>query len=283
MAEPNRRRAAAAPPPPRRSGSDLSGRVIVAIPAALIAIGFNHLGGVGWALFMVLFGVLGMMELFRMLEHWRPVPWVGYVAVFGMCLAARYGGLRDTVAVALLSVPALLVAVAARPSIKNATVSIAGTLLGVIWLGMAFSHAVLLRQLPHGEGVVIDVMIGTFFGDIGAYFGGRAFGHRPLAPELSPNKTVEGLIVGIIVAIVAVFVAHLFQSTWMTQGQALELGLAIAILGPIGDLFESLVKRDANIKDAGRIFGAHGGVLDRLDAVAFTAVAGYYIWAVIVG
>jgi phosphatidate cytidylyltransferase len=92
---------------------------------------------------------------------------------------------------------------------------------------------------------------------------------------------VEGLIVGIITAVVAVFVAHLYQSAWMTQTEALGLGLAIALLGPVGDLFESLVKRDAGAKDAGRLFGAHGGVLDRLDAIAFTVVAAYYIWAAV--
>jgi phosphatidate cytidylyltransferase len=277
---PRRGREAAAPAP-RRSGSDLSARVIVAVPAAIIAIGFVDLGGTGWALFMCLFVVIGMTELYRMLERWHPIPWVGCAVGVGMCLAARYGGLRDTMAVALISLPILLVVVATRPSIKDATVSIAGTLLGIFWLGVAFSSAVLLRDLPHGSGVVIDVMVGTFFGDIGAYFGGRAFGHRPLAPELSPNKTVEGLAVGMIVAVLAVFVAHLYQTSWMTQSQALGLGVAIAILGPIGDLFESLVKRDAGTKDAGKLFGAHGGVLDRLDAVAFTIVAAYYIWAAV--
>jgi phosphatidate cytidylyltransferase len=268
-------------PTQRRSGSDLSGRVIVAIPAALLAIGFNDLGGTGWALLCALFAILGMVELYRMLGRWHPVPWVGFVIAVGMCAAARFGGLRDTMAVALLSVPILLVVVAARPSIKDATVSIAGTMLGIFWIGIAFSHAVLLRQLPHGGGVVIDVMVGTFFGDIGAYFGGRFFGHRPLSPAISPNKTVEGLAVGMIVAVVGVFIAHLYQSAWMTESQALGLGIAIAILGPIGDLFESLVKREAGTKDAGTLFGAHGGVLDRLDAIAFTVVAGYYIWAAV--
>ena len=279
-----RRARAPEPEPARRgsSGSDLSARVIVAVPAAIIAIGFVDLGGTGWALFMMLFAVLGMMELYRMLERWRPVPWVGYAVAVGMCVAARYGGLRDTIAVALVALPILLVVVAARPNIRDATVSIAGTMLGIVWVGVALSHAVLLRQLPHGGGVIIDVMVGTFFGDIGAYFGGRAFGSRPLAPELSPNKTVEGLAVGMIVAVVAVFIAHLYQTAWMTQSQALGLGVAFAILGPIGDLFESLVKRDAGVKDSGKLFGAHGGVLDRLDAVAFTVVAGYYIWAAVV-
>jgi phosphatidate cytidylyltransferase len=125
--------------------------------------------------------------------------------------------------------------------------------------------------------VVIDVLVGTFVGDTGAYVGGRLFGHRPLAPRISPHKTVEGLICGMLAAIVSVFLAGIFQA-WLTQTDALYLGLAVAILGPIGDLFESAVKRDAGTKDAGRLFGPHGGVLDRADAALFTIVAGYYVW-----
>jgi phosphatidate cytidylyltransferase len=152
------------------------------------------------------------------------------------------------------------------------------TFLAVWWIGLAFAHAVLLRDLPHGDGIVIDVLVGTFLGDTGAYFGGRSFGRRPLAPRLSPNKTVEGLVIGMVVAIAAVWFAGLYQD-WLKGWEALVLGLAVALTAPIGDLFESLIKRDADTKDTGRLFGAHGGALDRLDAVLFTIVAGYYVWA----
>ena len=80
-----------------------------------------------------------------------------------------------------------------------------------------------------------------------------------------------------LIAILSVFVAGLYQP-WLTQGNALLLGVAVAVLGPLGDLFESLIKRDAGTKDTGNLFGAHGGALDRLDAVTFTVVAGYYVW-----
>jgi phosphatidate cytidylyltransferase len=79
-------------------------------------------------------------------------------------------------------------------------------------------------------------------------------------------------------SILAVVLAGLYQETWLPHGTALLLGIAVAVLGPIGDLFESLIKRDAGAKDAGTMFGAHGGALDRLDAVMFTVVVGYYIW-----
>jgi phosphatidate cytidylyltransferase len=151
------------------------------------------------------------------------------------------------------------------------------TVFGVAWIGLALAHAVLLRELPHGAGIIVDILVGTFIGDSGAYLGGRAFGRRKLAPAVSPNKTVEGLVIGMVTAVLATWMAGLYQD-WLSGPEALLLGLGVAIAAPLGDLFESYVKRDAAVKDTGTLFGAHGGGLDRLDAVFFTAVTGYYIW-----
>jgi phosphatidate cytidylyltransferase len=246
------------------------------VPAAIVAIAFVDLGGLAWALFMMVIGWVCLHELYRMLERWRPVALVGFAAMTALVLAARYGTQKQVLEVTVATVPVLFLAVLARGQ-RGATVAMAGTLLGVYWLGLAFAHAVLLRQVPHGDGIIIDVLVGTFLGDTGAYAGGRLFGRRPLAAQISPNKTVEGLFCGMLVALVSVFLAGLYQD-WLTQGDALLLGLTVAVLGPLGDLFESLVKRDAGIKDAGHLFGAHGGALDRLDAVIFTIVGAYYIW-----
>ena len=263
--------------PRRKSGtSDLLARILVAIPAAIIAVIFIDLGGLAFALFLIAVGWACLSELYRLLGRWRPVAIVGFAAVAALVLAARYGDFRSVMGVLVASLPVIFLVVVARGS-GHATVSIAGTLLGVFWIGLAASHAMLLRELPHGNGVVIDVLLGTFIGDTGAYVGGRLFGRRPLAPSISPNKTVEGLFCGALAAILAVFVAGGFQ-TWMTQGNALLLGIAVAVLGPLGDLFESVVKRDSGVKDAGTLFGPHGGVLDRADAALFTVVAGYYVW-----
>jgi phosphatidate cytidylyltransferase len=151
------------------------------------------------------------------------------------------------------------------------------TVFGVAWIGVALAHGVLLRELPHGGGIIVDILVGTFVGDSGAYIGGRWFGRRKLAPSVSPNKTVEGLAIGMLTALVATWLAGTYQD-WLSGTDALLLGLAVALAAPAGDLFESFVKRDAGTKDSGRLFGAHGGALDRLDAVFFTAVAGYYLW-----
>ena len=144
---------------------------------------------------MIAIGWLCMYELYRMLDRWKPVPIVGFAALAGMVLAARYGGQRQVAEVGGGDAAGAVPADASPAASASPTVSIAGTLLGVYWIGFAFAHAVLLRELPHGNAIIIDVLIGTFIGDTGAYLGGRLFGRRPLAPEISPNKTVEGLVV----------------------------------------------------------------------------------------
>jgi phosphatidate cytidylyltransferase len=252
-------------------------RILVAVPLAVIAIVFVDLGGLAWALFMIAIGGLCMYELYGLLARWRPAALVGLASLAAMVIAARYGTVGSVFEIAAATLPVAFLAVLARGQHKAVTVSVAGTLLGGYWIGFAFAHAELLHRLPHGGGVIIDVLVGTFLGDTAAYLGGRLFGRRPLALSISPNKTVEGLFCGVFIAILAVFVAGLYQP-WLTRGNALLLGAAVAVLGPIGDLFESVVKRDAGAKDSGNVFGAHGGALDRLDAVTFTMVAGYYVW-----
>ena len=149
------------------------------------------------------------------------------------------------------------------------------TMLGVGWIGLAIAQAILLFKLPHGPGIIVDVLGGTFLGDTAAYFGGKACGRRPLAPRISPNKTLEGLVAGFAGATLTFWCAGLYQD-WLSGPDALLLGAVVALAAPVGDLFESMIKRDLEVKDTGRLFGAHGGVLDRLDAVMFTGPAVYY-------
>jgi phosphatidate cytidylyltransferase len=235
-------------------------------------------GGAVFAGGVLVLGLICMHELYGMYERANPVRLAGFIALVGLIVAALYGSPTHPAQV-------LLAAVAALPVLFGLTLaqphpSVGGmalTLLGIYWIGFGLAHAVLLRGLPHGAGIVIDVLVGTFLGDTGAYLGGRLFGKRPLAPTISPNKTVEGLLIGMAVAVLSVWFAGRYQD-WLPGTHALVLGLGVAIFAPIGDLFESFVKRQAGTKDTGTLLGAHGGVLDRLDAVLFTAVAGYYIW-----
>jgi phosphatidate cytidylyltransferase len=250
-------------------------RVRVALPAAALALFLVIEGGSIFALGVFAFGCVCMHELCAMYERTHPARLAGFIALAGLIAAARFGGQQQILLAAVLALPLLFGLTVAQPRPSIAGLAIA--LLGIYWIGLGFAHAVLLRQLPHGGGIVIDVLVGTFIGDTGAYFGGKLFGRRPLAPSISPNKTVEGLIAGMVFAIAGVWLASRYQD-WLPGSHALVLGLGIALAGPIGDLFESFVKRQARIKDSGGLFGAHGGALDRLDALLFTVVAGYYIW-----
>ena len=263
----------------RRGGSDLSLRVLVAIPAIAYAIFIIVAGGWIFAAGILVLGFVCLHELFRMYETVRPVKLAGFLGIAGLAVAALEGG-ADKVLFALVAfVPVLflLALVMPRGDGPSLTAAMSITMFGVVWVGMAVAHAILLRETPHGDGIVIDILVGTFIGDSGAYFGGRWFGTRPLAPRISPNKTVEGLLVGFLTAVVFTWAAGLYQD-WLTHGQALILGVAVGATAPLGDLFESAIKRDAGTKDAGTLFGAHGGALDRLDAAFFTLVTGYYVW-----
>jgi phosphatidate cytidylyltransferase len=199
------------------------------------------------------------------------------LGLLGIVLAAYLG---DTSTILMMmAVPFLIFFVVGviRKERSGVTESIAFSLLGLFWLALPLAHAILLRDLPeHGAGLLVDVLIGTFAADTAAYLIGRMFGSRKLAPRLSPNKTVEGLVGGVLVGILAVWAAGLYQD-WLSGFDALILGAAVALVAPVGDLFESMIKRDLGTKDTSSVFGAHGGVLDRLDAVLFTVVVGYYV------
>jgi phosphatidate cytidylyltransferase len=255
--------------------SDLAARVLAALPAIAVALFLVIEGGAIFALGVFVLGAICMHELFSMYDRAHPVRLAGFIALAGLLLAALYGGPSQVLLAAVAALPVLFALTLAqrRPSVAGMAV----TLLGIFWIGLAFAHAMLLRGLPHGEGIVLDVLVGTFLGDTGAYLGGRLFGSRPLAPRISPNKTVEGLLIGMVCALAAVWFAGRYQD-WLPGAHALVLGLGVALFAPLGDLFESFVKREAGTKDTGRLFGAHGGALDRLDAVLFTAVVSYYIW-----
>jgi phosphatidate cytidylyltransferase len=262
--------------PPRKQRSDLSARVITAVPAIAVALFLVIEGGLIFTLGLLVLGAICMHELYGMYERARPVRLAGLLALTALLLAALYGDQFQLLLVAVAALPMTfgLTLLQPRPSVG----AIAVTLLGIYWIGFALAHAVLLRGLPHGLDIVIDVLVGTFLGDTGAYLGGRMFGRRPLAPAISPNKTVEGLAIGMLCAVLGVWIAGRYEE-WLPGTHALVLGLGVALAAPVGDLFESFVKREAATKDSGGLFGPHGGALDRLDAVLFSCVAGYYVWA----
>lgn len=203
------------------------------------------------------------------------------VPALAVVLALNHvGGAAFAAALAVLGLlgaaEAVRLARRAHPAAPGAAALLAAVAIG--WLALCLAHAVLLRERPHGAGLVIAVMLATFVGDTAAQLAGTAFGRRRLSPRISPNKSVEGLVAGIVAGTAACALLAAFEP-WLTWSEALALGAACALAAPAGDLLESAFKRRAGVKDSGRLFGAHGGVLDRVDAVAAAALVGYYVSA----
>jgi phosphatidate cytidylyltransferase len=274
-------------PRPRRreSGgrrSETLARILWAVPWIVFAVVIVAAGGGVFAAAMVGLAWAAQIELFRMTARSRPFEAAAFLATLGMIAAAFFGGSLQILLALVALFPVMLIFALLRPTLKNVTWSMAVTVLAVVWIGLPFAHAVLLRELPlHGGALLVDVLVATFFTDTFAYLGGRMFGQRQLVPLVSPNKTIEGLLIGILGGVLGFWVAGLYQD-WLSTPQALLFGLCVALLAPLGDLFESAIKRDLDVKDTGRMLGPHGGLLDRLDAVLFTIVAGYYLALAIV-
>jgi phosphatidate cytidylyltransferase len=260
----------------RHQRSETTARLLIALPLIAVTVVLVVAGGLVFTGGVFIVGCIAMHELFAMYDRAHPVRLAGFIALAGLLLAALYGGPSQVLLVTVAALPLLfgLTLMQRRPSVGGMALA----LLGIYWIGLALAHAVLLRGLPHGEEIVIDVLVGAFLGDTGAYVGGHLFGEHALAPTISPGKTLEGLLIGMLCAVGGVWLASRFQQEWLSTNHALVLGLGIALAGPVGDLFESFLKRDAGVKDSGWLFGPHGGILDRLDAVLFAVVAGYYIW-----
>ena len=160
-----------------------------------------------------------------------------------------------------------------------AVANIAITLLGMLYIGWLFSYLVFLRALtPHGAYLFL-LMFAIWGNDSAAYIIGKKFGKKQLSPVISPNKTIEGSIAGLVVAIATslafglLFERAFITQTWMHYA---VIGAIIGVFGQISDLSESLIKRDAGVKDSSKIVPGHGGVLDRMDSFIFTAPLLYY-------
>ncbi|MCD6726289.1 MAG: phosphatidate cytidylyltransferase [Solirubrobacteraceae bacterium] len=262
----------------RRRGqrADLAARVVTALPLIALAIVLVALGGWVFAAGVLVLAVMGLRELFSMYERAHPAVFPGILGLAGLVVAARLGDAGTVLLAFVASLPVVFLLGLGGPR-RIGVPGLTVTVFGLAWIGVALAHAVLLRELPHGGGVLALVLVATFAGDTGAYLGGRLLGRRRLAPTISPGKTVEGLVIGMIAGALGGWATGLYQD-WLPGWQALVIGAAVAVIAPLGDLFESFVKREAGTKDSGRVFGAHGGALDRLDAALFAVVVGYWVW-----
>ena len=259
--------------------SSFASRILVAAIALPLVLGLVWLGG--WWLFVLVAagGLVGLHEFYAMTRSLRPVALAGFAGLLAILFGLKLGGLEWATGgvVATLALSLLLKGVA--DTRQSATVSVGTTVLGAAWIGFGLGYVLLVRGIPeHGRLAAFALLLAVFAGDTAAYFVGMAMGRHKLAPTISPGKTWEGFVAGTAATIVIAWIV-LYKGHFLTQGQSFVLGLVIAIVGPIGDLFESALKRDMQVKDTGRLLAGHGGVLDRVDSLLFASVATFYVIA----
>ena len=263
--------------------SPLLSRIAFAVPLAVVAV-YAALAG-GWALTALVLAValLALHEFYAMAQELRPVSIAGFGGVAGIVVGTHHAGIvwaPAALAAALLFAFWLAAVSDVR---QRAVVRLAVTVLGAAWIGLGAAFIVAVRDVggpsDWGRVLLLAVLIGVWASDIAAYFGGRLFGSRRLAPGISPGKTVEGFLIGLVVGVAAVFfwVYDQPRGDPLSPANAFELALVIALAAPAGDLFESFLKRDLGVKDSGRLLGEHGGVLDRIDAMLFAGSAAYFL------
>jgi phosphatidate cytidylyltransferase len=251
-------------------------RLAIAAILLPIVLGIVWLGG--WWLFglVLLGGLLALHELYAMARSLRPIVLGGYAGLILTLLGAQLGGTTWLLAGILSTFVAVLLVFFVSSARQNAVAGFAVTLLGVAWVGGGLAHFMLVRDIPvDGRLLVFTILITVFADDTAAFFVGRAVGRHRLAPAISPGKSIEGFIGGTVAGVAVTFFA-LYEQDVVSTGESLVLGLVIALAATLGDLFESAVKRDLDVKDSGRLLGGHGGVLDRVDSLLWAGPAAYF-------
>lgn len=261
----------------------LVSRFVFGVPLAILALYAVWVGGWLMTGVGVVGGLIAMHEFCAMTKELRPLTVAGFAGVAGIVIAVHRGGLVWGLAVLLAALVLAFWLSAVADVRQRATVQLATTVFGITWIGYGIGFLVALRDIPGsgnwGRTLLLAVLLGVWASDIFAYAGGRLIGRRKLAAEISPNKTVEGLVVGLVMGLAVAWLALYNQpkDDPISPLHALWVAAAIAIASPIGDLFESYLKRDMGVKDTGHLLGGHGGVLDRIDALLFAGAAAYFV------
>jgi phosphatidate cytidylyltransferase len=245
----------------------------VGLPVVLTAV---YLGG-WWVFSLAVVAVLvSLHEYWLLARPLAPLAPAGYIGAVLALVGAEVGGIGWMIGGIFTTFVLAFLLKAISEARAAATIAISGTVMGAVWVGGGVAFLILLRELPdHGRLATLTVLLAVWAGDTFAYFGGRLLGRHKLAPSTSPGKTWEGLVIGTAATVFVSFVA-LYHADFLTIGQSIVLGVVIAVAAPLGDLFESLLKRDMDVKDTGTLLGGHGGMLDRLDALLFAAPAAYF-------
>jgi len=231
-------------------------------------------------LIVVLFGILlGQLEFYRLYfpSGKRGMILLGLICGGLICLHFYAPGVFLDRELLTALVGGLLIYQLAMNQDLSATLTDAAVgLLGILYVGWLLGHLILLRNLEQGEYLIFFLFLVTWAGDTGAYYAGKGFGRHRLSPRISPNKTVEGAVGGWAASVLVAYLARQWFLPLISVPDSLILGGLLGIVGQMGDLTESMFKRGAGVKDSGHFLPGHGGVLDKLDSLIFTAPVFYY-------
>ncbi|MBI2831044.1 MAG: phosphatidate cytidylyltransferase [Chloroflexi bacterium] len=265
----------------------LKQRLITAAWGIPLIIAVVWVGQPWFAIITAIWGLLAAREFYSIVAAARvpPLAYFGMVWTVLLIFSPLYPGsfAQPLLLTAMVMLP--LIWLILRPNREEAFTRWAWTIAGILYVGWLLSYMVALRSMDGNfqwSKWVLTVLLITFASDTSAFFIGRKWGKRRLAPSISPKKTCEGAVAGVVGAIVASFILWRLLPLSINPAQVTLLGFLISVFGQLGDLVESLFKRNMGVKDSGNTIPGHGGVLDRMDSVVFAGVVVYYI-ATIVG
>jgi len=259
----------------------------VGVPLVILAIWF----GDPWPWFTLLIAaaaLAGTYEFYKManFDSREPLLYLGLLCSLALVLSPHYRNPDVLPIVITATILISLIWLLCRPSKEGAFRNWAWTIVGALYVGWMLSHWLSLRGLEDGRNWVYLAILTTFANDTGAFFIGRARGKRKLAPAISEGKTWEGAIGGLICAILGAMVIatvlNLISPFTFRYWQIILLGFLVGLFAQLGDLVESLLKRNMGVKESGNLLPGHGGILDRFDSLIFVGAVVYYyvIWVV---
>lgn len=276
----------------------LKQRVITALLGIPLLVAVIWFGEPWFTILVAIWGILAAFEFYRLVTSSKVSPLTYFGLVWTLFfIISRNPDLLSTLEPYFdlsLLIPLLLTSAVvlslfwllARRQKEGAFIGWAWTIAGILYVGWLLGYLVSLRGFEDGRNWIFLALFATFGSDTAAFFSGRALGKHPLAPRISPAKTWEGAIAGvagaILVSLFFTLPTPLSLSPYLNWWQAIILGLLVSVFGQLGDLIESLFKRNMGVKDSGTLIPGHGGFLDRMDSIVFAGIVVYYyvVWAV---
>lgn len=259
--------------------SNLGTRVIVALVGIPLILAACIIGKIPFLIFAFGIGIISFVELSKMLEgkkHYLNNR-IGELSVT-VIIFNTYFQIIEFEKLALIIVAVLMLAELFRNS-GSAVSNIGSTLIGIFYIGLFASSLIMLREFynesfftyDQGGYLIISVFVSIWLCDSAAYFVGTAIGTHKMLPRVSPNKSWEGAIAGFVFSIVGMLAARFLVLDFLSITDAAAIGLIVGTFGQAGDFIESMIKRDANVKDSSSIIPGHGGIFDRFDSLIFSA------------